>query len=163
MPNKDDSFLPADSLVCFFLCPDTAEQKRYIPFNAVHNTVSTPKGWNETTIATTAEGSATFALRKTFAGALYLMDEECRLIVDKMKSRHLYDDAIFIMASDNGGSPTDGGNNWPLRGAKKTMFEGGHRVSLGRTAFCAAPKRRWRAGWLAIWAANYCSWHISQH
>ena len=98
MPNKDDdSFLPADSLVCFFLCPDTAEQKRYIPFNAVHNTVSTPKGWNETTIATTAEGSATFALRKTFAGALYLMDEECRLIVDKMKSRHLYDDAIFII------------------------------------------------------------------
>ena len=95
----------------------------YVPWNAVHNSVSTPAGWNDTAMATTVEGSVTMTLRKQFAGALFLMDQECRAIVDKLKARQLYDDTIIIMASDNGGSPTDGGNNWPLRGAKKTMFE----------------------------------------
>jgi hypothetical protein len=45
-----------------------------------------------------------------------------------MKASKLYDNSIIIMASDNGGSPIDGGNNYPLRGAKKTMFEGGQHV-----------------------------------
>jgi len=32
------------------------------------------------------------------------------------------------MASDNGGNPIDGGNNWPLRGAKKDYYQGGIHV-----------------------------------
>jgi hypothetical protein len=49
-------------------------------------------------------------------------------IVGEMKASKLYDNSIIIMASDNGGSPIDGGNNYPLRGAKKTLFEGGQHV-----------------------------------
>ena len=71
-------------------CSLLSDHRRYIPFNAVHNTVSTPKGWNETDVAAAVEGSVTMSLRKKFAGALFLMDQECRAIVDKLKERHLY-------------------------------------------------------------------------
>ena len=49
-------------------------------------------------------------------------------IVDSLKAKDMYDSTVIVMASDNGGSPADGGNNWPLRGAKKTQFEGGVHV-----------------------------------
>jgi arylsulfatase A-like enzyme len=100
----------------------------YVPFNAVHNFLSVPDGWNETEIAKTVVSDVTYEPRQKFAGALYLMDQECKAIVGALKAKGMYKNSIIVMASDNGGSPIDGGNNWPLRGAKKTMFEGGHRV-----------------------------------
>jgi arylsulfatase A-like enzyme len=102
----------------------------YVPFNAVHNDLSVPTDWETTNAAEyelVTEG-ITSASRQVFAGALYLMDQEVGKIVTALKTSNLYEKSIIIMASDNGGSPTDGGNNWPLRGAKKTMFEGGHHV-----------------------------------
>ena len=49
-------------------------------------------------------------------------------VVAALKRKGMYDHTVIAMASDNGGSPADGGNDWPLRGAKKTLFEGGIRV-----------------------------------
>lgn len=61
--------------------------------------------------------------RQDLAGALYLLDQEVSDIVAMLNRTSMLDNSVLLFASDNGGSPTDGGNNWPLRGAKKTMFQ----------------------------------------
>merc|ERR1712083_1099589 len=48
------------------------------------------------------------------------------------KAKGMWDNTLVIMSSDNGG-PVDtqenAANNWPLRGGKYSLFEGGIRVA----------------------------------
>jgi|ERR1712086_852853 len=66
--------------------------------------------------------------RQLAAGAMYIADEAIGNIVAELKRTNMYDNSVIVCASDNGGNPASGGNNWPLRGAKKTWFQGGVRV-----------------------------------
>lgn len=104
----------------------------YIAWNAVHGTVSVPSGFNETAEYLSLFPSDSMddykAVRRTFAGALYLMDQGMRSVYDAVQEKGMYDSTVFIVLSDNGADPSTGGLSWPFRGTKKTLFEGGVRV-----------------------------------
>ena len=40
----------------------------------------------------------------------------------------MMDNTLVVLASDNGGCPSAGGSNFPYRGFKHTLFEGGVRT-----------------------------------
>jgi len=92
----------------------------YVPWNAVHNEVSTPDGFLETDKGQEVIASVTFTVRQQFAGALYLMDLEVSKVVASLKTKGMYDNAIIVVASDNGGSP----------------------LTAATTGLCGEPKRR---------------------
>ena len=70
--------------------------------------------------------------RRNVSGMVSALDEAVGNVTNALKARRAYDDAVVVFVSDNGG-PTNGdentaSNNWPLRGGKNTLYEGGTRV-----------------------------------
>lgn len=59
------------------------------------------------------------------------LDESVGLIVKELQKRKMLNNSIIVFSTDNGG-PAEGFNlnhasNWPLRGVKNTLWEGGIR------------------------------------
>ena len=63
--------------------------------------------------------------RRIFCGMLKAADEGIANITMLLDEKNLLDDTIIIFTTDNGGQTCRGSNNWPLRGNKATIFEGG--------------------------------------
>ena len=53
------------------------------------------------------------------------VDDSVGRIVAELKAHDHFDNTIIAFAGDNGGSPPVGGFNYPFRGQKTGMFEGG--------------------------------------
>lgn len=67
--------------------------------------------------------------RRKFAAILTKLDQSVGKIVQTLEEASMLQDSIVIFSSDNGG-PAEGFNlnaasNWPLRGVKNTLWEGG--------------------------------------
>jgi hypothetical protein len=56
------------------------------------------------------------------------VDEGVGKIVEQLRVQNLLDNTIIVFTSDNGGMPTGGGLNYPFRGQKLTVYEGGLRT-----------------------------------
>ena len=71
--------------------------------------------------------------RRIFAAMLYKMDESVSKIVAALKENNMLENSVIVFTTDNGG-PASGFNknvasNFPLKGIKDTLWEGGVRGS----------------------------------
>ncbi|XP_065368722.1 arylsulfatase B [Calliphora vicina] len=69
--------------------------------------------------------------RRKYAAMVTKLDESVGRIVQELQKQQMLNDSIIIFSTDNGG-PAEGFNlnhasNWPLRGVKNTLWEGGIR------------------------------------
>ncbi|XP_049272582.1 arylsulfatase B-like [Rhipicephalus sanguineus] len=94
----------------------------------------------ETTTLTTAAPEKNLAKfpyigdrnRTLLAGTVDALDEAIGRIVEALHTRGMLANSVIVFTSDNGGVPwgvySNTGSNWPLRGVKGTLWEGGVRV-----------------------------------
>ena len=110
----------------------------YVAFQAVHNPFADnqatfPSGIpdsyvNATVLGRIGELFSGQATLKQYFMAMAIMDSAVESIFKALEQRGVMDNTYVIFASDNGGCPGAGGRNYPLRGTKGSLFEGGAHV-----------------------------------
>lgn len=70
--------------------------------------------------------------RRIYAGAVSLLDDSVGRVFEKLHEKGMLDNSVVLFFSDNGAEPAGYrgayGSNWPLRGAKMHLWEGGVRT-----------------------------------
>ncbi|XP_069103673.1 arylsulfatase B-like isoform X1 [Argopecten irradians] len=99
----------------------------YFPFQSVHTPIEVPKSYENMYSNIKNEG------RRKYCGMVTAMDDLVGNVTAALKENGMYDDTLFVFTADNGGWTQFHGNNYPLRGGKITIYEGGTRA----TAFIA--------------------------
>jgi arylsulfatase A-like enzyme len=67
-------------------------------------------------------------IQQQYFKAVAVMDKALENIYNALDDKGVLDNTYILFASDNGGCPTAGGRNYPLRGTKGSLFEGGTKV-----------------------------------
>lgn len=65
--------------------------------------------------------------RQTYCGMMSCIDSTVQGIMSAISDNGFVGNTLVFFSGDNGGAPKNGGYNWPLRGSKGTLYEGGVR------------------------------------
>ncbi|KAA3630977.1 MAG: hypothetical protein DWQ02_17060 [Bacteroidetes bacterium] len=68
--------------------------------------------------------------RELYLGQLHYLDLEIGRLLDHLEQLNLDQNTLIVYLSDNGGSTPIYANNYPLRGSKYVLYEGGIRVPM---------------------------------
>lgn len=99
----------------------------YLPFQNIHNPYTCDAKYRA---MYTKDPDRFTKNEMTMFGYITELDTMIGNIVAELKATPLYNNTIIIFSSDNGAPPVKDvrGRNWPLRGFKATIWEGGTRV-----------------------------------
>lgn len=103
--------------------PDDAPLFLYTAYQAVHAPLQVPDQYVTYTDCMNVPESN----RRILCGMAKTVDEGILNITTLLKAKGMYDDTVIVFMSDNGGDNHKGGNNWPYRGNKNTVWEGALR------------------------------------
>ncbi|CAC5379758.1 ARSB [Mytilus coruscus] len=95
----------------------------YLPFQSVHQPIQVPEIYENMYEDIKNDG------RRKFSGMVTALDDAIGNVTASLKRNEMFEDTLIIFTSDNGGMPSYSGNNYPLRGGKATIYEGGTRAS----------------------------------
>ena len=100
----------------------------YLAYNAVHTPYDTPPD-----VYLRRVGNITDPARRLYAAMVVALDDGVGQVLQTLQANNILDKTLIFFLSDNGaplGSPSSMGrsNNYPLRGYKMNVLEGGIRV-----------------------------------
>ena len=98
----------------------------FVSFTSPHGPLEPRKGYNDEDRLRHIKN----AVRKKYAGLIVAMDDNVGKILETLKSHELTDNTLVIFTNDNGGPGPNktGADNYPLKGFKGGLDEGGIRV-----------------------------------
>ncbi|XP_067658128.1 arylsulfatase B-like [Haliotis asinina] len=93
----------------------------YLPYQNVHAPIEVPEKYYNMYPNVVNEG------RRIYSGMVSALDEAVGNVTRALKEKGLFENTLILFTADNGGPVRDYANNWPLRGGKHTIWEGGTR------------------------------------
>merc|ERR1719264_783599 len=107
----------------------------YLAFQSIHKPLQVPDKY-----ARLYQPYGRLTKESRRRGMVTALDEAVRNVTRALKQNKMYRNTVIIFLSDNGGSYRN--SNWPLRGRKNSVWEGGTRS----VAFMSYPKmaKKWQ-------------------
>eukprot|EP00035_Acanthoeca_spectabilis_P030436 m.9413 g.9413 ORF g.9413 m.9413 type:complete len:541 (-) comp4173_c0_seq2:103-1725(-) len=107
--------------------PRTAPMFLYLAWHNCHHPMQVPDGWEELYPA------ATYPTRRTYQAMVSFVDAALKNVTTALGEAGMWDNTVLVVSSDNGGpslTDLDTSNNFPLRGGKYSLFDGGMRINF---------------------------------